>query len=85
MLANRMGAWSDVAFSRYFARNTSVQKLQLSDKTINFQTVLWPYHRYPEAEPDIESGLQGCLFVPLTRLQTVTANDLVCAQQRCLY
>jgi hypothetical protein len=43
------------------------------------------YHRHPEAEPDIESGQQGCLFVPLTRLQTVTANDLVCAQQRCLY
>ena len=26
-------AWSDVAFSRYSARNTSVRKLQLSDKT----------------------------------------------------
>ena len=36
----------------------------------------------PEAEPDIKSGLQGCLFVPL---QILTANDLVCAQQRCLY
>ena len=40
MLANRMGAWSDVAFSWYSARNTSVRKLQLSDKAINFRTAL---------------------------------------------
>jgi hypothetical protein len=27
-----------------------------------------------KAEPDIESGLQGCLSVPLTRLQTLLSS-----------
>ena len=43
------------------------------------------YYRCSEAESDIKSGLQDFLLVPLPHLQTLTANDLVCAQQRCLY
>ena len=52
------------------------QNDQFSDST---------YHRRPEPEPDIESGLQGHLLIPLLRLQTLTSNDLVCVQQHCLY
>ena len=33
------------------------------------------YHRRPEAEPDIKSGMQGCLFVPLTRHQILIPNE----------
>ena len=43
------------------------------------------YHRRPEPEPDIESVLQDHLLVPLPRLQTLTASNLTCAQQHCLY
>ena len=43
------------------------------------------YHRCLEAEPSIESGLQEYLLVPLPCLQTLTANDLISAQQHCFY
>ena len=41
------------------------------------------YHRCPEHEPDMGSRLRGHLFISPLRLQTLTANDLVCAQQHC--
>ena len=37
------------------------------------------YHRRSETDPDIESGPQGDLLIPPSRLQTLSANDLVCA------
>ena len=36
------------------------------------------YHRRPEAETNVESGLQEYLFVAVPRLQTLTVNDLFC-------
>ena len=42
------------------------------------------YHRRLQPEPDIKSGLQGPLLIPLSSPQILITNDLVCAQQHCL-
>ena len=60
-MANQMRPWSNVAFS-IFTRNISIWRLQFLDKVINFRTVLIiGVHK----QSQIESGLQGCLFVAL--------------------
>ena len=66
-----------------FTRNASVQRLQFLD--LDDQFLDSAYHRHPEAEPNIESGLQRCLFVALPCLQTSTANNLISTQQHCFY
>ena len=73
-ITTRTRPWSDVAFWDIPPENqcpkTAVfgQNGRISDTA---------YSRRPEAETDVESGLQEYLFVALPRLQTLTTNDLV--------
>ena len=66
MLANQMGHGSSGRCCVFVIFHQKHQCLKTAIVGQNDQFLDSTYHRRPEAGPDIESGLQGCLFVPLT-------------------
>ena len=66
IFASQMRAWSDVAFHDILPETPIYENCSYRTKSSIFGQRL-SYYRRPEAELDIESGLQrACLFVPLT-------------------